>query len=170
MLAFEIDVSIVKWVMKALGKPINAASALSPIAMPGMLPGAVYRTDAPYGWPGAYAELPPGPGPPAAGWSHGGQTASWPRSQDGQPGHPAVENGDPAGATKRQLVEAYLATLSPEERERLATLGPRAAAREVTAALGGHGTQVSERYVTRILDQRTAPRRGSAGPRRRGRR
>jgi hypothetical protein len=156
MLAFEIDVSIVKWVMKALGKPINTAgAALSP--MPG-----------PYGWPGAYAELPPAHGQPPGGWWPG-QPASWPRSQHGQPGQPVGGNGEPAGATKRQLVEAYLTTLSPEERERLVTLGPRAAAREVTAALGGHGTQVSERYVTRILDQRTAPRRGS-GPRRRSRR
>jgi hypothetical protein len=81
-----------------------------------------------------------------------------------------VGNGDPAGATKRHQVEAYLATLAPEERERLATLGPRAAAREVTATLGGHGTQVSERYVTRILDQRTARRGSGGGPRRRGRR
>jgi hypothetical protein len=31
MLAFEIDVQIVKWVMKALGKPIDAGTALSPI-------------------------------------------------------------------------------------------------------------------------------------------
>ena len=80
-----------------------------------------------------------------------------------------VGNGDQAEATKRQQVEAYLATLSPEERGRLATLGPRAAAREVTAALHGRGTQVSERYVTRILDERTAARRGS-GPRRGSRR
>jgi hypothetical protein len=168
MLAFEIDVSIVKWVMKALGKPINAASALSPTALPGMLPGTTYRTDAPYGWPGAYAELPPGQGPPAAGWPHGGQTASWPHSQPGQPGQPVGGNGDQAEATKRQLVEAYLATLSPDERDRLTTLGPRAAAREVTAALGGQGTQVSERYVTRLLDQRTTARRGSGGGPRRG--
>ena len=170
MLAFEIDVSIVKWVMKALGKPINTPSALSPAGMPGLLPGAAYRTDAPPGWPSGYAELPPAYGPPAArGWP-AGQEASWPRSQHGQPGQPAGGNGDPAGATKRQLVEAYLATLSPQERERLATLGPRAAAREVTAALNGQGTQVSERYVTRILDERTAARRGSASARRRGRR
>jgi hypothetical protein len=169
MLAFEIDVSIVKWVMKALGKPINAAGALSPTSgMPGMLPGAAYRADAPYGWPEAYAELPPAYGQPPGGWWQG-QEASWPRSQPGQPSQPAGVNGDQAEATKRQQVEAYLATLDPTERARLASLGPRAAAREVTATLGGRGTQVSERYVTRILDQQATPRRGSA-PRRRGRR
>jgi Protein of unknown function (DUF2637) len=165
MLAFEIDVSIVKWVMKALGKPINAPSALSPTA----LPGPAYRADAPYGWPGAYAELPPAYGPPPGGGWPAGHQASWPRSQPGQPGQPVEGNGDPAEATKRHLVEAYLATLGAEERDRLATLGPRAAAREVTATLHGRGTQVSERYVTRILDQRTAQGRGS-GPPRRGRR
>ena len=42
MLAFEIDIQIVRWVMTALGKP------LGPIAPPppdGMLPGAVWRSD-----------------------------------------------------------------------------------------------------------------------------
>jgi hypothetical protein len=42
MLAFEIDIQIVKWVMSALGKP------LGPIAPPppeGVLPGAVWRSD-----------------------------------------------------------------------------------------------------------------------------
>ena len=44
MLAFEIDVQIVRWVMTALGKP------LGPIAPPpadGMLPGAVWRSGRP---------------------------------------------------------------------------------------------------------------------------
>jgi Protein of unknown function (DUF2637) len=174
MLAFEIDVSIVKWIMKALGKPLTAAGALSPTGMvpgpvPGLPPGVAYRADAPYGWPAGYAELSPAYAPPpGSGWQQE-QPASWPRSQHGQPGHPAEGNGDQAEATKRKQVEAYLATLDPAERSRLATLGPRAAAREVTATLNGRGTQVSERYVTRILDQQTAPRRGS-GPRRRGRR
>jgi hypothetical protein len=68
MLAFEIDVQIVRWVMTALGKP------LGPIAPPppeGMLPGAVWRSDGPgwnvlhsehpEGWPpGAYGPIPPG--------------------------------------------------------------------------------------------------------------
>jgi len=60
MLAFEIDVQIVKWVMKALGKP------LGPIAPPpaeGMLPGAVWRSDG-LGW-----NAPPN-GPPGA-WPSG---------------------------------------------------------------------------------------------------
>src|SRR5215207_7062798 len=50
MLAFEIDVQIVRWVMHALGKPIGP---LTPPPSPGMLagpvPGAVWRSDQP-GW------------------------------------------------------------------------------------------------------------------------
>jgi Protein of unknown function (DUF2637) len=172
MLAFEIDVQIVKWVMKALGKPLTAAAGLSPTAgPPGMLPGTVYHPEVPSGWPGsdwpgAYQELPAG-----GGWP-GGQPPSWLRSQDGQPGHPTVTGngtGGQAEVTKRHQVETYLATLVPAERDRLASLGPRAAAREVTTVLGDRGMPVSERYVERILDEQTAPRRGS-GPRRRGRR
>jgi hypothetical protein len=176
MLAFEIDVQIVKWVMKALGKPIDTPGALSPAGMAGMLPGpvpgAVYRADTPYGWPGAYGELPPGHGQAPTGWWHGGQTATWPRSQNPQDGHAGVGgNGadDQAEATKRRQVEAYLAGLGAEQRDRLASLGPRAAAREVTATLNGRGTPVSERYVTRIVDEWTAARRGSGGGARRRR-
>ena len=77
--------------------------------------------------------------------------------------------GEPSEATKRRQVEAYLAGLDPEHADRLASLGPRAAAREVTAALDGHGTRGSARYATRIFDQWAATRRGSGGAPRRGR-
>jgi hypothetical protein len=165
MLAFEIDVQIVRWVMKALGTPIDAAGALSP--MGGMLPGApvpgvLYRPDG-----GGDATVPPG-------WWPSGQLPSWAPSQTIQTGHPGVGGngaGDHAEATKRHQVETYLAGLDAEQGDRLASLGPRAAAREVTAALTGLGLQVSERYVTQILGERTPARRGSgAGPRSRGRR
>ena len=42
MLAFEIDIQIVKWVMTALGKPLGPITPPSP---DGMLPGAVWRSD-----------------------------------------------------------------------------------------------------------------------------
>jgi hypothetical protein len=167
IVSFQVLISIVKWVMLHLGRPLDSAAVLSPTGMPGVLPGpGSYPYAPPAGWPGAYAEL------PAGGWWPGGQPASWPRSQDGQPGHPTVAGngtGDQAEVTKRHQVETYLAALDPAERERLASLGPRAAAREVTAVLGDRGMAVSERYVERILDERTAIRRGS-GARRRGRR
>jgi Protein of unknown function (DUF2637) len=67
MLAFEIDIQIVRWVMQALGKP------LGPIAPPpteNMLPGAVWRSDGldwnppPHSLPGAWP-----PGTPGANWA-----------------------------------------------------------------------------------------------------
>jgi hypothetical protein len=161
IVSFQVLISIVKWVMLHLGRPLDSAAVLSPTGVPGMLPDATMWPRG--GWPAASGEL------PAGGWWPGGQPPSWPRSQDGQAGQPVAGNGDQAEVTKRRQVEAYLAALDPAERARLASLGPRAAAREVTAVLGGQGMPVSERYVTRILDQQAAPRQGS-GPRRRGRR
>jgi Protein of unknown function (DUF2637) len=159
MLAFEIDVQIVRWVMAALGKP------LGPIAPPpsdGMLPGAVWRSDGlewnvpphtlPSGWPpGAYGRVPAGHHVPE-------------NSQNGQTGLPPGAGRDGA-VTKRHRIEAYLDRLSSEQLQNL-TL------RELTAALANDGLEVTERYVKHILDQRrTTPmsrRRGSSprGPRR----
>jgi hypothetical protein len=81
---------------------------------------------------------------------------SWAPSQPGQNGHPAGGDGEASEATKRRHVEMYLATLDPDQLGRLTTLGPRAAARELTGALNGQGLQVSERYVQQILDNWTA--------------
>ena len=159
MLAFEIDVQIVRWVMAALGKP------LGPIAPPphdGMLPGAVWRSDGlewnvpphtlPSGWPpGAYGRVPAGHHVPE-------------NSQNGQTGLPPGAGRDGA-VTKRQRIEAYLDRLSSEQLQNL-TL------RELTAALANDGLEVTERYVKHILDQRRptsmSRRRGSSprGPRR----
>jgi hypothetical protein len=153
MLAFEIDVQIVRWVMAALGKP------LGPIAPPpsdGMLPGAVWRSDGlewnvpphtlPSGWPpGAYGRVPAGHHVPE-------------NSQNGQTGLPPGAGRDGA-VTKRQRIEAYLDRLSSEQLQNL-TL------RELTAALANEGLEVTERYVKHILDQRrptpTSRRRGSS--------
>jgi hypothetical protein len=163
MLAFEIDVQIVKWVMKALGKPIDAGTALSPAGMlPGApVPGVLYRPD------GGYPSVPQAvPGD----WWPSGQLPTWAPSQTTQPGQPMVGgNGDHAEATKRHQVETYLARLSPDQAGRLASLGPRAAAREVTAALTGQGLAVSERYVAQLVDEWAATRRGSRGGERRRR-
>jgi Protein of unknown function (DUF2637) len=153
MLAFEIDVQIVRWVMTALGKP------LGPIAPPpgeGMLPGAVWRSDGlewnvsshslPSGWPpGAYGRVPAGHDLPE-------------NSQNGQTGLPAGTGRD-STVTKRQRIEAYLDRLSSEQLQNL-TL------RELTAALANDGLEVTERYVKHILDQRrpapSSRRRGSS--------
>jgi hypothetical protein len=86
-----------------------------------------------------------------------GQMPSWVPSQHGQNGQPTVAGaGDLAEATKRRHVEAYLAALGPDQLGRLTTLGPRAAARELTGTLNSQGLQVSERYVQQILDDWTA--------------
>jgi hypothetical protein len=101
-----------------------------------------------------------------------GQLSSWAPSQLSQNGQPAAagdSNGDLAEATKRAAVEAYLTALGPDPLDRLTTLGPRAAARELTATLKAQGLKVSERYVQQILDDWTAPTRQPANQRRRRR-
>ena len=62
-----------------------------------------------------------------------------------------------------------LGRLGPDQLERLTTLGPRAAAREVTGTLNGQGMAVSERYVQQILDDWTAATSPQANGRRRTR-
>jgi hypothetical protein len=179
MLCFEIDISIVRWVMRALGKPMEAATPLPPggvlpaaaqLASPGVVPGALYRPNgAPSGAvaPGGWGSGPGLDGPPAPD----GQLPSWAPSQISQNGQPgeggngANPSGDPAEVTKRQQVEAYLAGLSPDQLDRLQGLGPRAAARELTATLTSRGLPVSVRYVQQLWDQWNAARRHAAAPR-----
>ena len=158
MLAFEIDVQIVRWVMGALGKP------LGPIAPPpadgmltGPVPGAVWRSDgtgwnlplngSPNNWPQSlYGSVPAGQHLPE-------------NSQNGQAGLAAGAGRDPAGVTKRQRIEEYLDWLGPEELQHLTV-------RELTTQLASKVLEVTERYVKQILDQqRPSPqpqrRRGS---------
>jgi hypothetical protein len=108
-----------------------------------------------------------GPYGAAGGW---GQVPSWAPSQLGQNGRPSgAGDGELAEATKRHQVEVYLAALESDQLGRLTTLGPRAAARELTGALNGQGVQVSERYVQQIFDDWTAAARQQATGRRRKR-
>jgi hypothetical protein len=161
MLAFEIDVQIVKWVMQALGKPMGP---LTPPPPPGMLagpsPGASYRPEGlgwnvpphglPSGWPpGVYGHVPAGHHLPE-------------NRQNGQPGLPVGDGGDPAGVTKRQRIEEYLDRLGSEQANSLTV-------REITSDLKAEGLEVTERYVKQVLDQRRPapqPRRRGSGPRR----
>jgi hypothetical protein len=157
MLAFEIDVQIVKWVMRALGRP------LGPIAPPpaeAMLPGAVWRPDA-LGW-----NVPPNG--PLGAWppgSYGHITAGHhlpENRQNGQAGLAAGRPTDPAGVTKRQRIEAYLDRLSSEQLQNLTV-------REITSDLNHEGLEVTERYVKQVLDQQQPPplaRRRGSGARR----
>jgi hypothetical protein len=111
----------------------------------------------------------PGLGGPAGA---SGQLPSWAPSQLSQNGQPAVAgdgDGELPEATKRRQVEAYVAALGPDQLGRLTTLGPRAAARELTGTVTGQGMQVSERYVQQILDDWTAAHRQQPTRRRRRR-
>jgi hypothetical protein len=108
-----------------------------------------------------------GPSGAAGAW---GQVPSWAPSQLQQNGQPAAaSDGELPEATKRHQVEAYLAALGNQQLGRLTTLGPRAAARELTGALNGRGVQVSERYVQQIFDDWTTATRQQANGRRRKR-
>jgi hypothetical protein len=111
----------------------------------------------------------PGLSGPPGGW---GQMPSWAPSQVGQNDQRGMAGGGGAElgeATKRRQVEAYLAALDPGELGRLTSLGPRAAARELTGVLNGQGMQISDRYVQQIWDDWTATARQPANGRRRPR-
>ena len=129
MLAFEIDVQIVKWVMRALGKPMG------PIAPP---PTACCRPR-PTG-----RTAPTGTFPTLTAPAAGRRTPTDHRGRPPRSGKPTErttrtgrrERADPAGMTKRQRIEEYLDRLGPEELEHLTV-------REMTADLhnerpGGH--------------------------------
>jgi hypothetical protein len=152
MLAFEIDIQIVRWVMRALGKP------LGPIAPPppeNTLPGVVWRSD------GLDWNLPP---PSLSGGSPPGSYGTIPAAQylpenqqNGQTRLPVGGGPNPAGVTKRQRIEAYLDRLGPEQTNSLTV-------REITSDLNAEGLEVTERYVKQVLDQRPTPQ----PPRKRG--
>jgi hypothetical protein len=156
ILSFQVLIDIVKWVMLHLGRPLNSAAALTPT-----LPVPGYGLAPP---PSPYGLFPPHP--------VYGQVPSWAPSQHSQNGHPGV--GDSGGveqveATKRRQVEAFLGQLDADQLDRLSTLGPRAAVREITGTLNSQGMAMSERYVQQILDDWTAARRGSGSRRKGGR-
>jgi hypothetical protein len=155
MLASEIDIQIVKWVMTALGKPLGP---ITPPPAEGMLPGAVWRSDG-LEWNVPAHSL-------SGGWPPGTPSANWAgyrfpeNSPNGQSGLPTGAGGDRA-VTKRQRIEAYLDRLAPEQLRNLTV-------REITSDLQGEGLEVTERYVKHILDQRRptpASRRRGSGPR-----
>jgi hypothetical protein len=156
MLAFEIDIQIVKWVMTALGKPLGS---IAPPPTDGMLPGAVWRSDG-LEWNVPSHSL-PGAWPPD---THGANAAGHhvpENSQNSQTGLPAGAGRESAGVTKRQRIEEYLDRQSSAQLRNLTV-------REITSDLQGQGLEVTERYVKHVLDrQRPGPtsRRRGSGPR-----
>jgi hypothetical protein len=155
ILAFEIDISIVRWVMQALGKPMEAATPLPPAAMPGPLPSAIWRSDG-QGWnvphPGPQAASPLGLYGPIPAGHHLPENP-----HNGQAGLAVGDGADPAGVTKRARIEAYLDRLGSEQLRNLTV-------REITSDLNHQGLDVTERYVKQVIDQRRPTRQ----PRRRG--
>jgi hypothetical protein len=163
ILAFEIDISIVKWVMRALGKPVGPIAPPPPERLlPGPVPGAIWRPDGTGGWNVPPAGLPAGRPPGAYGPNPAGHNLPE-NPQNGQPGLPVGVGRDPAGMTKRARIEEYLDWLGPEELRNTTV-------RELTTELASQGLEVTERYVKQILDQqRPAPqpqRKRGSGPRR----
>jgi hypothetical protein len=163
MLAFEIDIQIVRWVMTALGKPLGP---ITPPPPPGMLtgpvPGAISRQELP-GWNAPPNGLPAGW--PAGGYGPNGAGHHLPENlQNRQAGLAAGNGAGAAGVTKRARIEEYLDWLGPEELQNLTV-------RELTAELASQGLEVTERYVKQILDQqrptpaRQAQQRRGSGPR-----
>jgi hypothetical protein len=160
MLAFEIDIQIVKWVMRALGRPVGPlAPPPPPGLLAGPLQGAVYRHDG-LGW-----NVPPNSPPTGLPQAPYGQVPAAHRlpenPQNRQAGLAAGNGAAPAGMTKRQRIEEYLDWLGPEELQNVTV-------RELTAELASQGLEVTERYVKQILDQQqpTPPaRRRGSGPR-----
>jgi hypothetical protein len=166
MLAFEIDVQIVRWVMRYLGRPMEAVAPPPPAAMlAGPDPRAVWRADG-LGW------NVPQPGPPA-GWPAGldGSIRAGhhlpENPHNGQAGLPVGDGAEPAGVTKRARIEAYLDRLGSEHLRNLTV-------RELTSNLQAEGLDVTERYVKQVIDQRRPtspqPRRRGSGPHRSPRR
>jgi Protein of unknown function (DUF2637) len=162
MLAFEIDVQIVKWVMQALGKPLGPLTPPPSEGMlPGPIPGAIWRHDG-QGWNVRQVGAPAGWLPGASGANHAGHRLPE-NPQNSQTGLPAGAGSDGAGMTKRKRIEEYLDWLGPEELQNLTV-------RELTTELAGQGLEVTERYVKQILDQHRPPpqprRRRGSGARR----
>jgi hypothetical protein len=78
---------------------------------------------------------------------------------NGQASLPVEGGSEPAGATKRARIEAYLDRLGSERLRHLTM-------RELTSNLQAEGLDVTERYVKQVIDQRRPtplPRRGSGG-------
>jgi hypothetical protein len=147
MLAFEIDVQIVRWVMHALGKPLGPITPPPPDGMV-PIPGAVWRSDGP-GWNVPHPGLPGGWPPDTYGPIPAAHHLPENR-QNRQAGLASGNGADPAAVTKRQRIEEYLDWLGPEELQNLTV-------RELTTELAGQGLEVTERYVKQILDQHRPP-------------
>jgi hypothetical protein len=150
MCSFQVLISIVKWVMLHLGRPLNSAAALTPTDAPGLVAGPMYGT--------------PGGSVPGMVWAQvpAGYLPSAAQQQTPQNGH-ASGAGELTEETKRQQVETYLASLDPGQLQ-MATRS------QVAADMTARGVPVDESYAGRILGEwrsrRGSGRAGGRKPRR----
>jgi hypothetical protein len=129
ILAFQVDVAIVRWVMIALGKPLHGAE--TSVAFLGT---PAWQAQVPGSWPG-YG---PGAFPPQPAV---GQMPSAAAPANGQNGHPSTPE-----LSQRGVVEMYLSGLDP------VTLGVTTGS-SIVAALAPLGVRVDERHARRILEE-----------------
>jgi hypothetical protein len=142
MVSFQVLISIVKWVMLHLGRPLNSAAALGPATYPG---------PAPYAMPGGpFSGYGAGTFPPQGAF---GQMPSPPGA-----GNPQIGQAEVDEATKRRAVEMYLSHLTAEQ------LGV-ATASSVVVALAGQGMPIGESYAGRILSDYKAAQKSRNGAR-----
>jgi hypothetical protein len=142
MVSFQVLISIVKWVMLHLGRPLNSAAALGP---------AGYPAPAPYVMPGSpFYGYGAGTFPPQGAF---GQMPSPTGAESPQIGQAEIDD-----ATKRRAVEMYLSHLPPEQ------LGV-ATASSVVVALAEQGMPIGESYAGRILSDFRAAQKSRNGAR-----
>jgi len=149
MVSFQVLISIVKWTMLHLGRPLNSAAAFD--STDG------YQTAFPSPSPAQYAM----PGSPFPGYGAGtfppqgafGQMPSPTGVENPQIGHAEVDE-----ETKRRAVEMYLSHLTADQ------LGV-ATASSVVVALAGQGMPIGESYAGRILSDYKAAQKSRNGAR-----
>ncbi len=142
MVSFQVLISIVKWVMLHLGRPLNSAAALGPAA---------------YSGPASYAMS----GSPFAGYGAGTfppQGAFGQMPSPGQPGTPQIGHAEMGEEAKRRAVEMYLSGLTAEQ------LGV-ATGSSVVVGVAALGIALDERYARRILDEYKAAHKSRNGAR-----
>ena len=149
MVSFQVLISIVKWTMLHLGRPLNSAAAFD--STDG------YQTAFPSPSPAQYAM----PGSPFPGYGAGtfppqGAFGAMPTSSGS--GTPQLGHAEVDDATKRRAVEMYLSGLTAEQ------LGV-ATGSSIVVALAEQGIPIAERYARTILDEYKAARKPANGAR-----
>jgi hypothetical protein len=138
MVSFQVLISIVKWVMLHLGRPLNSAAALGP---------ATYPSPAPYAMPGS-----PFPGYGAGTFPPSGAFGEMPSPHEQRT--PQIGHAVGDEATKRAAAEMYLSLLTPEQ------LGASTRS-SVAAELTARGVPIDETYAGRVLGEYRATHKGT---------